>query len=105
MTTLDVLEQPPAQDVAEARPRHGIGGLSLEAKVGTGILVVLLLAAIFAPLIAPYGANELDFTHVYSPPSWSHLFGTDGAGRDVFSRTLFALRLDLAIVLLVTYPP
>jgi peptide/nickel transport system permease protein len=31
--------------------------------------------------------------------------GTDGAGRDVFSRTLYALRLDLGIVVLVTYPP
>jgi peptide/nickel transport system permease protein len=106
MSTLDVLEQPPPQELAEAPARRSrFRGTSLEAKVGAGILVALLLAAVFAPLIAPYGSNELDFTHVYSAPSWSHLFGTDGAGRDLFSRTLYALRLDLGIVLLVTYPP
>jgi peptide/nickel transport system permease protein len=64
-----------------------------------------VLAGILAPLIAPYGQNEIDFNNIFSPPSLTHLFGTDGAGRDVFSRTLYALRLDLAVVLLVTYPP
>jgi peptide/nickel transport system permease protein len=107
MTAIDVLDQQPAPatDVAEGRARSGIRGLSLQTKVGAGILIAFVLAAIFAPLIAPYGSNELDFVHIYAAPSWSHLFGTDGAGRDVFSRTLYALRLDLAIVLLVTYPP
>jgi len=104
MSTIDVLEQPPAQELVETRARGRFRGTPMEAKIGAGILIVLLLAAVFAPLVAPYGSNELDFTHVYSAPSWSHLFGTDGAGRDLFSRTLYALRLDLAIVLVVTYP-
>ena len=56
------------------------------------------------PLIAPYGQNQLDLANIFSSPSGSHLFGTDGTGRDVFSRTLYALRLDLGVVLLVTYP-
>src|SRR5205823_12981419 len=60
---------------------------------------------LLAPLIAPYGQNQLDFTKVYRAPSLSHFMGTDGAGRDVFSRTLYALRLDLGIVAVVTYPP
>jgi peptide/nickel transport system permease protein len=108
MSAIDLLGQPPApttEVVESRRGRRGLRGLSRETKVGAGILVLLLLAGIFAPLIAPYPPNQLDFLHAYSPPSWSHLFGTDGAGRDVFSRTLYALRLDLAIVLLVTYPP
>jgi peptide/nickel transport system permease protein len=107
MSTIDVLEQPPpATDAAGPRARlRGLHRLSREAKIGAGILVVLFLAGILAPLIAPYGQNQLDFTNVYKAPSLSHFMGTDGAGRDVFSRTLYALRLDLGIVVLVTYPP
>jgi peptide/nickel transport system permease protein len=92
--------------VIPVRRRGGIiRNLPLEAKIGAGILVVLFLAGLLAPLIAPSGQNQVDFVNVFSSPSGSHLFGTDGAGRDVFSRTLYALRLDLGVVLLVTYPP
>ncbi len=109
MSAIDVVApEPPAPTapVVEGRRRaRFIRDLPLEAKIGAGILIVLFLAGIFAPLIAPYGQNQIDFLNIFSPPSTSHLFGTDGAGRDVFSRTLYALRLDLAVVLLVTYPP
>ena len=88
-----------------AGARRGLRSLSLQAKIGAAILAVLVLAAILAPLIAPYGQNELDFNNILSGPSLSHLFGTDSAGRDVFSRTLYALRIDLAIVVAVTYVP
>jgi peptide/nickel transport system permease protein len=103
MSTIDLLEQ---QGVAQSHTRLGrLRGLSRETKIGAGILAVLFLAGVLAPLIAPYGQNQLNFTDSYSAPSLSHLMGTDGAGRDVFSRTLYALRLDLGIVVLVTYPP
>jgi peptide/nickel transport system permease protein len=108
MSTIDVLDQPPASptEAVESRRRgRGLRGLSLQAKVGAGILAILFLAGLLAPLIAPYGQNQLDFLHSFNAPSSSHLMGTDGAGRDVFSRTLYALRLDLGIILLVTYPP
>jgi peptide/nickel transport system permease protein len=108
VNTIDVFSQPPepATEVVGPRARRrGLRGLPLEAKIGAGVLVVLFLAGLLAPLIAPSGQNQLDFTHVFSSPSPSHLMGTDGAGRDVFSRTLYALRLDLGIVLLITYPP
>jgi len=104
MSTIDVVDQ--QQGVAQSRTRLGrLRGLSRETKIGAGILAVLFLAGLIAPLIAPYGQNQLNFTDIYSAPSLSHLMGTDGAGRDVFSRTLYALRLDLGIVVLVTYPP
>ena len=74
-------------------------------KVGAGIVGVLALAALFAPLIAPYGPNEIDITSLLSSPSGQHLFGTDDTGRDVFSRALYGLRLDLVLALLVTYVP
>jgi len=107
MSSLDVLSQPSAPPAVVGKQRRGgvLRRMPLEAKVGAGILVVLVLAGLLAPLIAPYGQNEIHFTDIFSPPSANHLFGTDGAGRDVFSRTLYALRLDLAVVLLVTYPP
>jgi peptide/nickel transport system permease protein len=74
-------------------------------KIGAGIVGVLTLAALFAPLIAPYPPNEIDVTSLLSSPSPAHPFGTDDTGRDVFSRTLYGLRLDLVLVLLVTYVP
>jgi peptide/nickel transport system permease protein len=92
-----------------ARQRRGvlarIKGWPTSVKVGAGIVGVLALAAIFAPLIAPYGPNELDPFSLLSSPSSQHLFGTDDTGRDVFSRTLYGLRLDLVLCLLVTYVP
>ncbi len=77
--------------------------LPVQVRIGGGIFVLLALAALFAPVIAPYGPNQLDFSSVLSPPSAQHPMGTDDAGRDVFSRTLYGLRLDLVAVLFVTY--
>lgn len=106
MSTIDAFPPTPATPVAQrSRRRRGLRSLSLQAKIGATIIAILLFAAILAPLIAPYGQNELDFSNILSGPSGSHFFGTDSAGRDVFSRTLYALRIDLAIVVAVTYIP
>lgn len=108
MSAIEALGQPPAPAapvVERHRRASGLRGLSLQAKIGAGILAVLVLAGALAPLIAPYGQNALDFDHILSAPSFSHLMGTDSTGRDVFSRTLYALRVDLAIVVFVTYVP
>jgi peptide/nickel transport system permease protein len=64
---------------------------------GGAIVLVVVLAAIFAPLIAPYGPTEGNAAATLQPPSWSHLFGTDATGFDVFSRVIYAARLDLLI--------
>lgn len=64
------------------------------ALTGVGLIIVL---AIFAPLIAPYDANQIDPANSLLPPGAGHLFGTDRLGRDVFSRTIIALRIDLLI--------
>jgi peptide/nickel transport system permease protein len=104
-TPVDPIEVAPAA----ARPRRSILGRikawPTSVKIGAGIVGVLALAALFAPLIAPYGPNELDPFSLLSSPSSQHLFGTDDTGRDVFSRTLYGLRLDIGLVLLVTYVP
>ena len=66
------------------------------AMVGTVIVLAFVLTAILAPVIAPY--DPVTPTSEYrSPPSWKHLFGTDPSGLDVFSRTIYAARVDLFV--------
>jgi len=71
------------------------------AMVGFSILLGLVLIAIFAPWIAPYGINEQDLGRRLLHPSAQHLFGTDELGRDIFSRVVFGARITLYIVTLV----
>ena len=108
MSTIEAFPPSPAPAMPATRRRRaarGLRGLPLQVKIGATILAVLVLAGVLAPLIAPYGQNELDFNHILDSPSLTHLMGTDAGGRDVFSRTLYALRIDLAIVVIVTYIP
>lgn len=87
------------------RVRGRIRALPTSVKIGMVVVGILVLAALLAPLIAPYGPNQLDFNAILAPPSGAHWFGTDDTGRDVFSRTLYGLRLDIVVVALVTYVP
>jgi peptide/nickel transport system permease protein len=64
---------------------------------GFAIILLFIAIAVLAPLIAPYGATEVDPSAVLESPSWSHLFGTGTFGEDIFSRVLFGARYDLAI--------
>lgn len=73
------------------------------AMVGLGIIVVLILMAIFAPLIAPYDpiqGGDLR-TERLLPPSWQHLMGTDDLARDIWSRVAYGSRITLMVVALV----
>lgn len=65
--------------------------------IGAAILVVVILSAMLAPVLAPYGPTVIDLTAVRKPPSLAHLFGTDGVGRDVFSRVLYGGRVSLTV--------
>ncbi|MFC2966533.1 ABC transporter permease [Acidimangrovimonas pyrenivorans] len=72
------------------------------AMVGLGILVALLLMALFAPLIAPHdplAQNLLDRLKPLGTPG--HIFGTDSLGRDILSRLIYGSRITLYIVTLV----
>jgi peptide/nickel transport system permease protein len=88
-----------------SRRRRPVRQLGWPTLVGIGVVAVLALAALLTPVLAPYGPNQLDFANTLSPPSMTHLMGTDDAGRDVFSRTLYGLRIDLLVVVAVTYIP
>jgi peptide/nickel transport system permease protein len=67
------------------------------AKIGALILLVLIIVAIFAPAIAPYGPSEMGVGGNLQPPSADHWFGTDEFGRDLFSRIVHGSRLTLMI--------
>jgi peptide/nickel transport system permease protein len=68
------------------------------------IILFLVVVAILAPWIAPYPEDARGAVHVtdaLQPPSWSHPFGTDDLGADVFSRVVFGARYSLAVGLAV----
>jgi len=71
------------------------------AVLGLSIILLLILTAIFAPLIAPRDPLLTDLKNRLQPISAAHLFGTDELGRDIFSRIVFGSRLTLYVVGLV----
>jgi peptide/nickel transport system permease protein len=64
---------------------------------GFAIIAVVVICALFAPLIAPYPPLQGNAAETLQPPSLSHLFGTDSIGFDVFSRVIYGARIDLVI--------
>lgn len=71
------------------------------AVLGLVIIVALIVIALFAGTIASSDPIATDFANRLQPPSWLNLFGTDEAGRDIFSRIVWGARLTLYIVGLV----
>jgi peptide/nickel transport system permease protein len=71
------------------------------AVVGLLIIVILVLTALFAPLIAPYDPVAANLKERLQPISAAHWFGTDELGRDIFSRIVWGSRLTLYVILLV----
>ena len=70
---------------------------SLQLWIGTAAFVLIVLAAIFAPLITAYSPTALDLRSALKPPSLAHPFGTDQLGRDILTRVIYAARIDLQI--------
>ncbi len=66
--------------------------------IGGGVVVVLLgLAALLAPFLAPYDPAAYDVKQILLPPGPTHWFGTDQLGRDVLSRMLFGARISMSV--------
>jgi ABC-type dipeptide/oligopeptide/nickel transport system permease subunit len=61
------------------------------------LLGVIVVAATFAPLVAPYDPYDTDLTKVMQLPSEAHWLGTDGTGRDILSRLIFGARNTLML--------
>lgn len=73
------------------------------ALLGAGLLLVMVLSAILAPVVAPYDPLQAEITQRLRPPVWTargtseNLLGTDQLGRDVLSRTIFGSRVSLIV--------
>ncbi|MBF4160778.1 ABC transporter permease [Nocardioides acrostichi] len=103
MTDAIETRQDPADDVVPVAER-GPGTLRLLLRnpvslVGSVVLLVVVLAALVGPWIAPYGVNDTDVSRALQGPSGAHWFGTDDLGRDVFSRVLVASRVSVEVAL------
>jgi len=93
-------------DIAAMQPRTAPGRLSRLRRFAwrnpVMVFALLLFAAMimvsaFAPLISSFDPVQIDPGNRLKPPSWTHLFGTDAFGRDVFTRTLYGGRVSLAV--------
>src|SRR5690606_23148006 len=80
--------------IAWRRVRRDPGALT-----AAGVILLLILVAVFAPQIAPWDPARPDRAVNFraSAPSAEHLLGTDRAGRDVLSRLIFGARVSLAV--------
>jgi peptide/nickel transport system permease protein len=104
-----VMRTPPEKRVSRLRLRCArIGGFLLTmlrnplTAIGSAIVLMLILVAIFAPWIATHDPLVQDLANALQAPSAAHYFGTDEFGRDVFSRLVYGSRITLYIVALVS---
>ena len=67
------------------------------AVVALVILCIMIIAAIFAGVLTPYGPYESDLANVKATPSWAHPFGCDENGRDILTRILYGARISLSV--------
>lgn len=86
--------QAPETRFADLR-RHFLS--SRGGTIGLGLVTILILAAAFAPVLAPYGPDEQMRQAILHAPGGGYPLGTDDVGRDVLSRLLFGARLSLSI--------
>lgn len=89
--------RPPASE----RPRGPMRIIRnpLLVNASTITFLVLVLLAIFAPVITPYDPVKVDLTSIGLPPSPQHWFGTDVRGMDIFTRVLYGARIDLTLAI------
>lgn len=67
------------------------------AVLGLIILIMLVLTAVFAPVIAPYHFATQSLVEAFDPPSWKHPLGTDDFGRDILSRIIYGAQVSLQV--------
>jgi peptide/nickel transport system permease protein len=69
--------------------------------IGACVVLAWVIAAIAAPLLAPYGPLTQKVSERLRPPSPAHLFGTDALGRDILSRVIYGARISLPVGVVV----
>lgn len=82
------------RDVARRLVRHRL------AMFGAVILLIVMLLALFGPILTPYDPNGMDFTVRFASPSLQHPMGTDDFGRDIFARVIYGAQISLKVSLI-----
>lgn len=77
----------------------------MKAKIGGTIVLLYVLVALLAPVIAPHDPLEINPIDRLASPTAEHILGTDELGRDVFSRLIYATRVDLPLGFLGAFLP
>ncbi|MCM1988962.1 ABC transporter permease [Oceanirhabdus seepicola] len=72
------------------------------AIVGAVVLTLLVLFAVFAPLLSSYKIDDIDLYNISVEPSAEHILGTDEIGRDVFTRLIYGGRVSLGVGIFAT---
>jgi peptide/nickel transport system permease protein len=67
--------------------------------LGLVLVILVLAAAVFAPLVSPYDPSKIDVLHKLQSPSAAHWLGTDQLGRDTFSRIIYGARVAMGIAI------
>ncbi len=100
----DILDLAPNRLVAERRlPMRAVAGAIRFVRrqplgaVGLVIVILMVLTAIFADQVAPYGPEKQSLRHRLEGPSAEHWLGTDATGRDTFSRLVFGARISMTV--------
>src|SRR5215470_9862662 len=94
------VEAAPTETVSRVRALWAVMRRKPLGLASAGLLVLLVLTAVFADVIAPFDPTETHPEIRLSAPSWSHPFGTDDIGRDVLSRVIYGSRISLWVGLL-----
>jgi peptide/nickel transport system permease protein len=82
---------------------------SARVLIGLSIIVVVALAAVFAPLLAPHDPNDQNLISTLLPPAWlpggdpEFLLGTDSLGRDVLSRLIYGARVAMTVAVVASF--
>jgi peptide/nickel transport system permease protein len=91
------------RETLPSRLRSELASWSLPARIGASVLLFIALVGLFAPWIAPYDPYYQDFDATLQPPGAEHWLGTDSLGRDILSRILHGIRIDLQMAFVMTY--
>ena len=97
VVTLSLREQ---QALTAQRPRWN--RLNRNLFIGAALVLLIFLLAWAGPWLLPYDPLTQDLNVAMQPPSRDHLLGTDQFGRDVLTRILYGLRIDLQIGIIAT---
>jgi peptide/nickel transport system permease protein len=74
-----------------------VGRRHLSLVLGTAIILLLCVVALAAPLLTPYSYHAMSYDAVLSGPGRSHIFGTDGLGRDIYTRVIYSYQVSLVV--------